>query len=59
VLGGWGGPCLAGFKQRREKIGEPGPEPGWVVVEEQFGGGAVMDGHDRPGESVGGLQGRG
>ena len=47
------------FKQRGEQIGEPGPELGWVVVEEQFGGGAVMDGHDSPGESVGGLQGRG
>jgi hypothetical protein len=21
------------FKQRREQIGEPRPEPGWVVVE--------------------------
>ncbi len=60
VLGRCGGPCLAGvFKQRGEQIGEPGPEPGWVVVEEQFGGGADMDGHDSPGESVRGLQGRG
>jgi len=47
------------FEQRGEQIGEPGPEPGWVVVEEQFGGGAVMDGHDGPGESVRGLQGGG
>ena len=47
------------FEQRGEQIGEPGPELRWVVVEEQFGGGAVMDGHDGPGESVRGLQGGG
>ena len=39
--------CVSGggFKQRGEQIGEPGPELGWVVAEEQFGGGAVVDGH--------------
>ena len=56
---GWRSVSGGVFEQCGEQVGEPGPEPGWVVVEEQFGGGAVVDGHDGPGESVGGLQGGG